>query len=37
MQKITIYLPGSSRASIICISKEFLKMKNDSIQIGAVA
>jgi hypothetical protein len=36
MQKTTIYLPGSSRASIIRINKEFLQMKNDYIQIGAV-
>jgi hypothetical protein len=31
MEKTTIYLPGSSRASIIRIDKEFLEMK-----IGAV-
>jgi hypothetical protein len=36
MQKFTIYLPGSSRASIIRINKEFLEMKNDYIKIGAV-
>jgi hypothetical protein len=34
MQKI--YLPASSRATIIRIKKEFLEMKNDHIQIGAV-
>jgi len=32
MQEITIYLPGSSRASIIRINKEFLEMKNGAVE-----
>jgi hypothetical protein len=34
MQKI--YLPASSRATIIRFQKEFSEIKNDHIQIGAV-